>query len=139
MIYAKCIRKTQICKTKKEYEQRKKTDEHHLYCEGETTTSNIDNLYKVPLCCIYDCLKYGDYIAVLEYSDDLPYKRGTTVSLQSSDYEQTTKKIFKADSKEAIDFLFQNVEDKNLIHNGYVNEIFMSLDNVRYFKRKMIS
>ena len=136
MKYAKCIMKPQICGSKKEFEERKITDGFHVYCLGETTESDIDNLSMVPLNLIYDCLKYGDYIAIIDYEDYLPYEEGTVVSLEKGVTKQRPVKIMKGDSVEAINYVFDNVSDKNLIHQGYVNNIFMSEKNVAYFKMK---
>jgi hypothetical protein len=44
-------------------------------------------------------------------------------------------KIMKADSKDAIDYVFDNVKNRDIIHDGYLN--FLSDELVDYFvKRK---
>lgn len=137
MKYAKCIMKPQICGSKKEFEERKMAEVFHVYCLDEMTESDVDNLSIVPLNLIFDCLKYGDYIAILDFEDNLQYKEGTVVALEKAVTKQRPVKLMKADSIEAIDYVFENVSDKKLIHHGYVNNIFMSEKNVDYFKVKM--
>lgn len=50
MIYAKCIRETQIAKDREEF-IRRQDEENSVYCIGEITRSKVgmDTLYSVPL------------------------------------------------------------------------------------------
>ncbi|MBQ4129233.1 MAG: hypothetical protein IJD68_05630 [Ruminococcus sp.] len=138
MIYAKCIHSSQIAKTREEF-ARRQMEEYCVYCEGETTYSHndTDTLDCVPLNYIYDCLKYGDHIAIVSVeSEDENYPtKSSYLSVQLSMSKQHIIKIMKADSKDAIDYVFDNVNNRDIIHDGYLN--FLSDELVDYFvKRK---
>ena len=79
MIYAKCIQEKQIAKTKDEF-VRRQNEKYYVYCEGETTESHngLDTRYCVPLNYIYDCLKYGDHITIVDVSNDDDYPRNSS-------------------------------------------------------------
>ncbi len=137
MIYAKCIQRSQIVKTKDEF-VRRQGEEHCVYCEGETTSScsGAATLYCVPLNYIYDCLKYGDYIAIVAVgSEDENYPlKDSHLSVQLSMSKQYVKKIMKANSKEAIDYVFDNVNNREIVHDGYKH--FLSDELADYFTKR---
>lgn len=137
MIYAKYIHGSQIAKTKDEF-NRRQNEEHCVYCEGETTNSHngTNTLDCVPLNYIYDCLKYGDYIAVVDLeSDDENYPcKSSHLSVQLSMSKQTITKIMKADSKEAIDYVFDSVKNRDIVHDGYIS--FLSDELADYFAKR---
>lgn len=137
MLYAKCIHSSQIAKTKDEF-TRRQSEKHCVYCEGETTRAlnDTDTLYCVPLNYIYDCLKYGDYIAVVdvENDDEIYPCKSSHLSVQLSMSKQTITKIMKADSKEAIDYVFDNVKNRDIVHDGYIN--FLSDELADYFAKR---
>ena len=68
MIYAKCIRGSQIAKNKDDLEKMKEISNNTVYCEGEEAEPKnpYASLDCVPLNCIFQCLKYGNYIAIIE-------------------------------------------------------------------------
>lgn len=136
MIYAKCIKESQIAKTKEEFISRQ-NEEYHVYCVGETTVSKygMDNLYCVPLNFIYDCLRYGEYIAFIDIADcnEKDYIRNSSYkNVQLAHKEQKVLKIINAYSIEAIDFLFKEVKDPTLIYYGYLH--WLPNDMQDYFK-----
>lgn len=137
MIYAKCIHSRQIAKTKDEFVLRQ-GEEYCVYCEGEVTCSHNGSaiLSCVPLNYIYDCLKYGDYIAVVavENEDENYPSNSSYLGVQLSMTSQFIQKIMKADSKEAIDFVFENVKNREIIHDGYKH--YLSNEVVEYFTKK---
>ena len=137
MIYAKCIRKDQIAKTKDEF-VRRQNETYCVYCEGETTKAhnNIHKLNCVPLNYIYDCLKYGDYIAIVavENEDENYPHNSSYLSVQLEMSQQHIIKILKADSKEAIDYVFDNVKNRDIIHDGFIHFLSDELNN--YFTQK---
>lgn len=135
MLYAKCIYKSQIAKDKKEFEYRK-DEENHVYCVGEITESHekMENLYCVPLNFIYDCLKYGDYIAVIDMNDNKPYiNKSSYMGLEKASKSQYVTNIINAYSKEGIDFVFSEVKDSQLIHEGYIEFLPQNLQD--YFHK----
>ncbi len=141
MIFAKCIRDEQIATSKEDFINRQeefKEGDHHSYYPGETTRSSNgqDNLYCVPLNIIYDCLKYGPNIAIVEgnYDTTGSYCSGTPVKQQIASSWQKTIKIMKADCKETIDYIFNEVKDPFLISAGYLPKL--SKNNQEYFKSK---
>lgn len=136
MIYAKCIRKSQIARGKEEFDLRQ-DEEYSVYCVGETTKSkNGEALGCVPLNCIYDCLRYGDYIAIINTDGvnilpDYPMASNITkVTLES--LSQKVDKIINAHSKDAIDFVFAEVKNPALIHYGYI--YFLEPELRKYFE-----
>ena len=137
MLYAKCIHSSQIAKTKDEF-TRRQSEKHCVYCEGETTRAlnDMDTLHCVPLNYIYDCLKYGDYIAVVdvENGNEIYPCKSSYLSVQLSMSKQTITKIMKADSKEAIDYVFDNVKNRDIVHDGYIN--YLSDELADYFAKK---
>ena len=136
MIYAKCIRGSQIAKSKEEFLCRQ-DEEYCVYCEGETTKDrHMSGLNCVPLNYIYDCLKYGDYIAIIDIkNEEIDYPLNANYSsVQLITHEQSVVKIMKAASKEAIDFVFDNVKNNNAVHDGYVH--FLSDELIDYFSKR---
>ncbi len=137
MIYAKCIEESQIAKSKEEFIIRQ-DETRHVYCEGEITNSynGADILYCVPLNYIYDCLNFGNYIAIIDVeSEDENYPLNSSrLSVELSMTKQLVLKIMKADSKEAIDYVFENVKNREIIHDGYKS--FLSNDLAEYFMKK---
>ena len=140
MIYAKCIRKTQIAKDREEFIGRQ-AEENSVYCIGETTKSKVgmDTLCSVPLNFILDCLKYGMYIAIIENPEkgmvtDYPYA-GSYLNYQCCSTEQRVLDIIKADDKTTIDYIFEEVKNPKLIHYGYCH--WLSEDVCAYLKSKL--
>lgn len=136
MIYAKCIRQEQIAIDKDEFIKRK-GEEHNVYCVGETTEdkNGLDTLYCVPLNFIYDCLKHGNYIAIIDIDNDDEYLDGYYNRYQKVSNKQRVKKIFNIYSKEAIDYVFDNVGNPNIVHDGYVHWLSEELQ-AYFYKRK---
>lgn len=137
MIYAKCIHGSQIAKSKDEFIRRQGED-HCVYCEGETTCSRngVATLNCVPLNYVYDCLKYGDFIAIIDVKSEdrnYPFKSSYT-SVMLTMTEQSIIRIMKADSKEAIDYVFDNVNNRDIVHDGYKH--FLSDELADYFTKR---
>jgi len=137
MIYAKCIQETQIAKTELEFQIRKK-ENNHIYCIGQITVSKneCDNLYCVPLNFIYDCLKYGRYIAIIDENDgssEYPCK-GSYMGLEQCSSEQRVINIMDSQSEQTIDYIFNEVGNANLVHDGYVHTLPQNIQH--YFKKK---
>lgn len=137
MIYAKCIHGSQIAKSKDEF-IRRQGENHCVYCEGETTCSRngVATLNCVPLNYVYDCLKYGDFIAIIDVkSEDENYPlKSSYTSVMLTMTEQSVIKIMNADSKEAIDYVFDNVNNKDIVHDGYIH--FLSDELADYFTKR---
>lgn len=140
MIYAKCIRETQIAKNREEF-IRRQDEENSVYCIGEITRSKVgmDTLYSVPLNFILDCLKYGMYIAIIENTEkeivvDYPYA-GSYLSYQCCSTEQRVLDIIKVDDIATIDYIFEEVKDPKLIHDGFWH--WLSEDVGRYLRNKL--
>lgn len=136
MIYAKCIQGSQIANDKKEFNLRT-NEKYHVYCLGETTKSynGMEILYCVPLNFIYDCLKYGRYIAIIDIPDfdnESYIKKCSYMGLHKACKEQHVLKIMDSCSKEAIDFVFNEVKNLELIHDGYLH--FLPQELQYYFK-----
>ena len=137
MIYAKCIRSEKIAKTKEEFISRK-NETPPVYFVGETTESPVgqDTLDCVPLNFIYDCLKYGDYIAIVDVDNkeqNYPFN-ASFLKVKLSMTKQTITKIMKANSKEAIDFVFDNVGNNAIVHDGYKS--WLSSELQEYFSKR---
>lgn len=89
----------------------------------------------VPVNLIYDCLKCGDKIAIIfSGTDGSQYREGTPNSNKISMSAQLVLNIMDADSKEAIDFVFNEVKNPELVHRGYVE--WLSIENQAYFDSK---
>ena len=126
MIYAKCIRESQIAHSHEEFMSRQ-NEEHPVYCVGETTLAKEHggDLYCVPLNYIYCCLKYGFYIAIIDVPNSISHypteKESTFNRSKLAMREQKVLKIIRADSKEAIDYVADHVPDHGCIPwSGYV-------------------
>ena len=116
MIYAKCIREKQVAKTVDEFNKRS-GEEHNVYCVGETTySSNGENLCCVPLNLIYDCLKYGMKIGIVEEDSRKPYTAGCPTQQQIDKDKQKIVNIMPADSKrQLILYLMRSVTHQLLV------------------------
>lgn len=137
MIYAKCIRESQITKTKEEFLERQ-NEKYSVYCLFETTYShnNTKTLSCVPLNYIYDCLKYGDYIGIVDVTNNDNYPtQSSYLTSELAMEKQCIVKILKADSKEAIDYVFDNVNNPRLIHYGYID--MLSTESSEYFRKRL--
>lgn len=137
MIFAKCIQEEQIAHSIEEFCSRS-MEKDPVYCENQLTRSRdgSDTLYCVPLNLIYDCLKYGNYIAVIEVENHEGYpKCGSYLNKQIAMSEQKVLKIFDAYSKEGIDYVFDCVIDPGLVHNGYVHWLPSELRE--YFAKRL--
>ncbi|ENK1242250.1 hypothetical protein LAV35_10495 [Clostridium sporogenes] len=137
MLYAKCIRESQIADNREQFILRQ-NEENHVYCVGETTKlkDGMGSLYCVPLNFIYDCLKYGRYIAIIDiHIDDKEtyVKRSSYMGLEKTCKEQHVIKIMDSYSKEAIDFVFNEVKNPELVHDGYIH--FLPQNSKDYFKK----
>ena len=141
MIYAKCIRKTQICDSRDEFLLRQ-NEPNCAYCVGETTVSKVkDNLCCVPLNYIYCCLKYGEYIAILDIQDDKDYPTDgrTYFHYELSMSEQKVVKIMKAESYEAIDYVADHLGDKICVmESGYPKAWFKDSDVLSYYYKRLM-
>lgn len=136
MIYAKCIHEEQIAHSVEEFLSRQSED-NCVYCENQVTRSKYgqNTLYCVPLNLIYDCLKYGNYIAIIEVeSFEGDSDSGSYLNKQLAMSEQKVVKIFNAYSKVGIDYVFDHVKDPNLVHCGYVHWLPEELKN--YFEKR---
>ena len=138
MLYAKCIEGSQIANSKEEFILRQ-NEKNHVYCIGETTKSlnGMAILYCVPLNFIYDCLKYGRYIAIIDIGnddEDVYVSKGSYMGLDKACKEQRVIKIMDSYSKEAIDFVFNQVKNPKLVHDGYVD--FLPKNMQEYFTMK---
>lgn len=138
IIYAKCIRGTQIAHNKEEFILRQ-NEKYNVYCVGETTHSkSCDSLYCVPLNYIFDCLKYGDYIAIVEVKNELQDYPNHTSYLSSmiAMNQQKILRILKAESYEAIDYVADNVLVQKCISDGYISSWFKE-EFKEYFKERI--
>ena len=136
MLYAKCIRSSQVAENALDFSLRE-NESYPVYCVGQTTHSKngYDSLDCVPINLIYDCLKYGDKIAtIFSGTDDSQYRGGTPNSSKVSMSAQLVLNIMDADSKEAIDFVFNEVKNPELVNGGYVE--WLSTENQAYFAAK---
>lgn len=137
MIYAKCIRESQITYTHEQFVARQ-SEEYHVYCEGEVTESKngLNLLCCVPLNLIYDCLKYGEYIAIIEYnSDETEYKSSSVVAATYSMVRQKVLKIMFADDIKTVKYVLDEVGDINTVTFGYI--YYLSNDVKKYIKDEM--
>lgn len=137
MIYAKCIRGSQIVSTDVDFQSRQ-NEEYHVYCIGQTTLSKngFDILSCVPLNFIYDCLKYGRYIAIIEeYDEDTEYPdRSSYLGFERSSSKQKVLNIIDSQSKDTIDYVFDMVGDAKMVHDGYVHTLSQDIQD--YFRKK---
>lgn len=95
MIYAKCIWGSQIAKNKDDLEKMKEISNNTVYCEGEEAVPKnpYASLDCVPLNCIFQCLKYGNYIAIIE-NEEFDYTKdydGNAIAI-SAKISQRNKK-----------------------------------------------
>lgn len=137
MIYAKCIHDEQVAHSAEEFSARS-TEERAVYCENQVTRSRngFDTLYCVPLNFIYDCLKYGNCLAIIDVENYEEYpKCSSYLSWQIAMKEQKVLKILDAYSKEGIDYVFDHVSDPSLIHSGYVHWLPQELRD--YFTKRV--
>ena len=94
----------------------------------------MDTLYCIPLNFIYDCLKHGRYIAIIDVPDNRQgdyIKKGSPSGLDVITSEQTVTRIIDSYTKEAIDFVFEEVKDPELVHGGYIH--FLPEELKEYF------
>lgn len=137
MVYAKCIRASQVVNDIHEFEIRKVTDDNCVYCVGQVTTSKIgqDTLGCVPLNFIYDCLKYGDIIAIIQIEDnESVYMDGNLGNVTIFSKEQKVLGFLNAYAKETIDYIFDEVKNPDIVHEGYKNNFSEELRI--YFENK---
>lgn len=97
MIYAKCIRGSQIAKNKDDLEKMKEISNNTVYCEGEEAEPKnpYASLDCVPLNCIFQCLKYGNYIAIIE-NEEFDYTKdydGNAIAISNYRNDTTIYKI----------------------------------------------
>lgn len=143
MIYAKCIRGSQIAKSKDDLEKMKEISKYTVYCEGEEAVpkNSYASLYCVPLNCIFQCLKYGNYIAIIEneefdYTKD--YDGNATASLASvSSKIQKIGKILDPRKKEVIDYILKEVGDIYKIFPGHASEDNLGKETYEYLEAKL--
>lgn len=140
MIYAKCIRHTQIAKNQDEF-IRRQGEENLVYCIGQITKSKLgmNTLYSVPLNFILDCLKYGMCIAIIENKEkenEIDYPDASSyMNYQYCSNEQKVLKIMEADNISTIDYIFEEVKNPELIHDGYWH--YLSDDVSKYLRQKL--
>ena len=81
-------------------------------------------------------MKYGDFIAIIDVkSEDENYPlKSSYTSVMLTMTEQSVIKIMNADSKEAIDYVFDNVNNKDIVHDGYIH--FLSDELADYFTKR---
>ena len=137
MIYAKCIEESQIANTDFEFQMRQ-NEINHVYCIGQVTVSKdrCNNLYCVPLNLIYDCLKYGRFIAIIDEDDDsteYPCK-SSYMGLERCSSEQRVIGIMDSQSEQTIDYIFNEVKNTILMHDGYVHTLPKNIQ--QYFRQK---
>ncbi|WP_277407366.1 hypothetical protein [Lacrimispora xylanisolvens] len=140
MIYAKCIEESQIANSVSEF-QKRQNEKNHVYCIGQITVSKngYDILYCVPINFIYDCLKYGRYIAIIDKDDDsLEYPRKSSyMGLERCTSEQLVINIMDSQNEQTIDYIFNEVGDAELVHDGYVHTLPENIQ--KYFRQKQAS
>lgn len=144
MVYAKCIRGSQIVNNKEEFLKRQKSDENHVYCKGEETVSKNGEeiLCCVPLNCIFQCLKYGNYIAIIEnekfdYSKEYSADAILVRDLISSE-RQTIVDILDPHDVKVIDFIQNEVGDNSKIDMGHASEENIGTEAYKYLKSKLL-
>lgn len=143
MIYAKCIWGSQIANSKEEFLKRQKLDENPVYCKGEETVSKNGQeiLFCVPLNCIFQCLKYGNYIAIIE-NEKLDYSKeysARTIPVRDSiaSKKQTVVEILDLHNIEVIDFILNEVGDNSKIMMGHASEENIGAEAYQYLKTKL--
>ena len=143
MIYAKCIRGSQIVKSKEEFLKRQNSGENHVYCKGEETVSKNGEaiLCCAPLNCIFQCLKYGNYIAIIE-NEELDYSQkysaGAILARDSiATKKQTVVEILDPHNIEVIDFILNEVGDSSKIMMGHASEENIGAKAYQYLKSKL--
>ena len=146
MIYAKCIFKKQIAKSEEEFVTRQKGEEHTVYLEGAEVKGNLSC---VPLNCIFQCLSYGDSMAIISQSDEIKknknyiteYKiNAVPVKYQIDSNKQKIEKILHLTKKETIDFILNEVGDSKKIELMCGLEDYIGKETFDYLcsKLKMI-
>lgn len=143
MIYAKCIHSVQLANTVDEFRARQ-GEENAVYCIGETTEAPhkrhpaCRELCAVPLSLIFDCCKYGDLIAIVDVPDsesDVDDGSGCVSNRTFLMDEQKVRIVFKVNSKEAIDFVFDNVAPE-AVKDGYVRTCLSESLQEYFYKKK---
>lgn len=130
-------------KNKEEFDKMQTTDENHVYCLGEETLSKngFDVLCCVPLNCIFQCLKYGDHIAIIE-NDKLDYSKnynGSATAVGSTIYmnRQFVKEILDPKKLEVIDYIFEEVGDVSKIQIGHASEEKLGKETYAYLIKRL--
>lgn len=142
IVYAKCIRTSQIAHSHEEFIERQ-NEEYTVYCVGETSVAkeNGGDLYCVPLNYIYCCLRYGYNIAIIDVPNDLSsYPTETESTFNRSKIamrEQKVLKIIRADSKEAVDFLADTIPNHRCIVKSSYPSAWLSDEFNHYFDSKI--
>ena len=138
MKYAKCIKASQIANNADDFINRQ-NEKHHVYCKNEITKTNneIELLHCVPLNYIYDCLKYGGYLALIDVEDKcLEYpSENSYLGLEKTSSEQFVIDIMDLYKKETINFVFQEVGNPDLVHDGYIHFLSKELQEFFYMKK----
>lgn len=137
MKYAKCIRESQVASNREVFLSRQ-NEEYHVYCQGEITYSKqkTDTLCCVPINFVYDCLKYGLCIGVVELEDNLAYPCASSYTGYTKAMEkQKIGKIMNAASYEAIDYVFDEVKDKSLIRYNLLDDL--PIEFQEYFHKRL--
>lgn len=121
MIYAKCVDEHYITNNVDEFKERQANGEH-VYCIGQTTKACYGVLYCVPLNFIFDCLKYGKYIAIIDIENNdanYPHK-SSYLGLHITSSEQHVINILNPCEEKTIDFIFDEVGNADLVHTGHL-------------------
>lgn len=143
MIYAKCIRGSQIAKNKDDLEKMKEISNNTVYCEGEEAEPKnpYASLDCVPLNCIFQCLKYGNYIAIIE-NEEFDYTKdydgnAIAISAKISSKKQKVVKILDPRKKEVIDYILNEVGDVKKIYAGHASEDNLGKETYKYLEAKL--
>ncbi len=137
MIYAKCVSKKYITDDIDVFKARQSKGEH-VYCIGQITKSKngLDLLSCVPLNFVLDCLKYGEYIAIIEVENNKSsyISKSSYLGLEINSKEQKVIDIIDPNDKKTIDFIFDEVGNPDLVNVGYSH--YLSEDIQKYINNK---
>lgn len=84
-----------LLKTKMTSKKMKEISNNTVYCEGEEAVPKnpYASLDCVPLNCIFQCLKYGNYIAIIE-NEEFDYTKdydGNAIAISAKNFIKETK------------------------------------------------
>lgn len=95
----------------------------------------------VPLNCIFQCLKYGNYIAIIE-NEEFDYTKdydgnAIAISAKISSKKQKVVKILDPRKKEVIDYILNEVGDVKKIYPGHASEDNLGKETYKYLEAKL--